>query len=72
MTMNLFNNKLPIFILIIILNCSNVSSNKVIELSDKFLDIYGNTTKSWLVKFYTTSCHLCKKLGKSYSDYYND
>ena len=38
-------------------------SNKVIELGDKFLDIYNSTAKSWLVQFYGQSCHLSKKLG---------
>lgn len=43
---------------------SSAYSNRVIELSDKFLDIYNSTAKSWLVKFYGQSCHRSKKLGK--------
>ena len=42
-------------------------SNRVIELSDKFLDIYNSTAKSWLVKFYGESCYLSKKLGEFFS-----
>ena len=51
-------------LLIFIDNLNLVQSNKVIELSDKFLDVYNRTSKAWLIKFFSHSCHQCKKLGK--------
>lgn len=55
-----------LLLIVLFLWTSSASSNKVIELSDKFLDIYNSTSKSWLIKFYGQSCHLSKKLSKEF------
>lgn len=43
------------------------SLSVVLELNDKFLDVYKKDhTRSWIVKFYAPWCHHCRQIGRFY------